>query len=141
MFELNAKNVENNFFLNMGKIRTIEKIKRYSDSEVETGYRQWIINGCWGKWWINFSKIIKNNLEDLKNYKKEKYFELFDDIERLCAEHDLDYHYKKWFRKSNFIFALNLFRLIKSWTSFLERLMIFFVIYFLLNKYWKKYYK
>ena len=48
-------------------MRTIEKIKRYSDSEVEEGYRKWIINGCWGKWWINFSKIIKNNLEDFKN--------------------------------------------------------------------------
>ena len=121
-------------------MRTIEKIKRYSDFEIELGYRRWIINGCWGKWWINFSKIIKNNLEDFKNYKKEKYSELFEDIERLCAEHDLDYHKQKWFRKSNFIFAFNLFRLIRSWTSFLERLMIFFVIYFLLNKYWKKYY-
>lgn len=125
----------------MEKIRKIEKIKRYSDSEVEEGYRKWIINWCWGKWWVNFSKIIKNNLKDLKNYDKEKYSELFDDIERLCAEHDLDYYKQKWFRKSNFIFAFNVVRLIGSWTSLLERITIFLVIYFLLNKYWKKYYK
>ena len=53
MFEVYVKIADNNFKI-MEKIRKIEKIKRYSDSEVETGYRQWIINGCWGKWWINF---------------------------------------------------------------------------------------
>ena len=39
MFEVYVKIADNNFKI-MEKIRKIEKIKRYSDSEVETGYRQ-----------------------------------------------------------------------------------------------------
>lgn len=119
----------------------IDKLKRYSDDEVFKGKNKKIINWCWGSGGVNFSQIIRYFLKNFESFDKKYYHKLFSDIERLCDEHDLDFYYKKWFKKSNFIFAFWVFKLIKSWTKFSERFVIFIVIFYLLNKYWKKYYE
>ena len=124
-------------------MRTIEKILKYnfSEKEIEEMKNVWIINGCGWKWWVDFSEIIEIFFEKFENFKNEKNLELWSDIEKLCFEHDYDFYIWKNFKKSNFDFAFWVFRLIKSWTNFLERFLIFVIIFFLLNKYWKKYYK
>lgn len=119
----------------------IEKLKRYSDDEIFKGKNKKIINWCWGSGGVNFSQIIRYFLKNFERFDKKYYHKLFADIERLCDEHDLDFYHKKWFKKSNFIFAFWVFKLIKSWTKFSERFVIFIVIFYLLNKYWKKYYE
>ena len=122
--------------------RTIEKILKYnfSEKQIEEMKKSWIINGCGWKGWVDFSEIIKIFFEKFENFKNEKNLELWSDIEKLCFEHDYDFYIWKNFKKSNFDFAFWVFRLIKSWTNFLERFLIFVIIFFLLNKYWKIYY-
>lgn len=124
-------------------MRTIEKILKYNFCKVTIRvYKEnWIINGCGWKGWVDFSEIIKIFFEKFEKYNDEKIVQLWEDIEQLCYEHDYDYFIQKWFLKSNFDFAFWVFRLIKSWTNFSERFLIFIIIYFLLNKYWKKYYE
>ena len=125
------------------KQRTIEKIQKYnlSDFQIQKLKEAEIINGCGWKWWVNFSYIIEANLNSFKNFDRNKVSALWKDIELLCHEHDLDYFTKKWFTSSNFVFALWVFKLIKNWTKLWERITLFLVIFFLLQKYWKKYYK
>lgn len=124
-------------------MRTIEKIQKYNLTgfQIQKLKEAEIINGCWWKWWVNFSDIIESNLNSFKNFDKNKVSALWKDIELLCHEHDLDYFTKKWFTSSNFVFALWVFKLIKNWTKLWERITLFLVIFFLLQKYWKKYYK
>ncbi|ATU04920.1 hypothetical protein BKN14_00480 [Candidatus Gracilibacteria bacterium HOT-871] len=123
--------------------RTIEKILKYnfSEKQIEEMKKSGIINGCGGKGGVNFSDIIEANLNSFKNFEKAKLSALWNDIELLCHEHDLDYFFKKGFTYSNFVFALGVFRLIKNWTKLWERITLFLVIFFLLQKYGKKYYK
>lgn len=123
-------------------MRKIEKILKYNFSKktIEEYKKSWIINGCGWKGWVDFSKIIEIFFEKFEKYNDGKIIQLWEDIEQLCFEHDYDFYIQKWFKKSNFDFAFWVFKLIKSWTSFLERFVIFIIIYFLLNKYWKKYY-
>lgn len=124
-------------------MRTIEKILKYNFCKVTIRvYKEnWIINGCGGKWWVDFSEIVEIFFKKFEKYNNEKIVQLWEDIEQLCYEHDYDYFIQKWFKKSNFDFAFWVFKLIKSWTNFSERFLIFIIIYFLLNKYWKKYYE
>lgn len=123
-------------------MRTIEKIQKYNLTrfQIQKLKEAEIINGCWWKWWVNFSDIIQANLNSFKNFDRNKVSALWKDIELLCHEHDLDYFFKKWFTSSNFTFALWVFKLIKNWTKLWERITLFLVIFFLLQKYWKKYY-
>ena len=124
-------------------MRTINKIQKYNLTgfQIQKLKEAEIINGCWWKWWVNFSDIIQANLNSFKNFDRNKVSALWKDIELLCHEHDLDYFTKKWFTSSNFVFALWVFKLIKNWTKLWERITLFLVIFFLLQKYWKKYYK
>lgn len=128
---------------NKNMIRRIDTILQYhlTDKQIDWFIKLWIINWCWGKWWVNFSDIIQANLNSFKNFNKNKLSALWRDIELLCHEHDLDYFFKKWFTSSNFTFALWVFKLIKNWAKLWERITLFLVIFFLLQKYWKKYYK
>ncbi|PZM85566.1 hypothetical protein DLH72_02130 [Candidatus Gracilibacteria bacterium] len=123
-------------------MRTIEKILKYnfSEKQIEEYKKSGIINGCGGKGGVDFSEIIEIFFKKFQNFKNEKLEKLWSDIEQLCYEHDYDFYIQKGFKKSNFDFAKGVFRLIKSWTSFFERFIIFLIIYFLLNKYGKKYY-
>lgn len=123
------------------ELRTIEKISRYSDDTIREWKEKGYINWCGWKWWVNFSDIIELLFKNFEKFAWEKIQNLWADIERLCAEHDLDYEYKKWFYLSNYIFAKWVKNLIKSWTSTSERFVIFLIIFFLLNRFWKNFYK
>ena len=122
---------------------TIEKIARYSDEKIELYKKEWIINGCGGKGSFKFDKIISfviDFLQKREGYDAEKGKKLKRDINRVCAEHDIDYFLHIWFFKSNFIFAKNIFLLCKNWTSFVEKSFLFIIIFFWLNIFWLKYY-
>ena len=123
-------------------MRTIEKISRYdlSKTDIFKLKKEWKINWWGWKGWVNFSKIIENNLKNFHNFNDKKLIKLWKDIQVLCFEHDLDYFYKKWFYLSNFIFARWIARLIKNWANIFERFLIFFITFHLLNKFGRKYY-
>ena len=124
-------------------MRTIEKIRRYTDAEIEQGKKDWIINGCGGQGWFNFDEMLDFFIEKVEKFEWYNVYKLPDlitDLRVLCSEHDLDFHYKKWFYKSNFIFAWGVARLIQNWTSFTEKIWVFILLFTLMNKYSKKYY-
>lgn len=111
----------------------------------------WIINGCGGKWWLNFSKILHHQIVLFPEFQKEKLQKLLYDIEhKACWPHDV--HFYQWWLLiayiiSNFLFGYRLFKLL-HWTTFGKRLLIglsaFFGLLFWGYKYfhwclpWKK---
>lgn len=103
----------------------------------------WYINWCGWKGSTNFSKIIKHNIETFWNFKSNKAEQLFDDIEYyICHSHDIDF--SLWgnifsFYKANFIFAYKLYK-ITRFATFWERLFIWMLAYYLLNKFGKKFF-
>ena len=121
--------------------RTINKIlwdEYLSKIEIEVLKSNWIINWCWWKDWFNFDSVM-DNIKSFKWFKRKKLQQLKEDIKQLCYIHDLDFHWQKWFYKSNFKFAYRLAKLL-TFTWFFERFMIFIITFWLLNKYWKEYY-
>ena len=121
-------------------MKKIWKIKRYSDFEIEAAIEIGICNWCGWQGWFNFSDFIEK-IKSFENFDKNEFENLKKDLRRLCNEHDLDYFLQKWFYKSNLIFAFQVTRLIKSWTTFWEKIIVLFTLTFVLNKFWKKYYK
>lgn len=122
----------------------IEKLKRYRPFFTKNAKKLWIVNGCWWDGWVDFDDVIDDlfiYLIDFEGFDATFFKKLNKDINVLCNEHDLDYFFQKWFYKSNFIFALSVCKLINSWTSFFEKICVFFTLFFGLNKFWKKYYK
>jgi len=103
----------------------------------------WWANWCWWKGWVNFSKIIKNNIETFNQFNINKAESLFENIEDdICFPHDIDF--SLWgnifsFYIANFKFGYRLFKLMR-WASFWERLFIWMLAYYLLNKCWRKYF-
>lgn len=126
-------------------MRTINKLIHYdlSNRDRELLKAFWWANGCWWKGWINFSKIIKNNIETFWGFDINKAKRLYKEIEDyICFEHDIDfsigwnlYH----FYRANFLFAYQLFKLIR-FANFWERLFIWILAYFMLNKFGHKYF-
>ena len=128
-------------------MRTVQKLLKYFFNRkerrylVKAGYSNW----CWGKWGFDFSGTIKNIIKNLKWYDQVFYKKLFDDIELLCWEHDVDFTlwWTKWdFFKANFRLAWNIFRLLR-WANILwkySRVWLFIVVFRKLNKYGKKYF-
>jgi hypothetical protein len=143
------------------KIRKIDKLLRYKLNRRQRRYlfKKWLVNWCGGKWWFNFSTFINESIVKLKWYLSEFYTSLWNDIQLLCFEHDIDFTlwWSIWdFRKANFLFAYKIFKLLawkklyKSWwlemniffkvLNILPRLGISFVIYILLNRHWKEFF-
>lgn len=122
-------------------MKTIEKILEYklTSEEISCLEEAWIINGCWWKGWISFDKILRDNLELIPWFDKEKAFKLFTDIKLICFEHDIDFRFKKWFMKSNFKMWVKIFQLL-YWCPFKYRFSIASIVFVLLTKYWKKFY-
>ena len=120
-------------------MRTIKKILEYdlTSSQIDYLKKAWIINWCWWEWWFNIEPLIKDYIENISWYDKEKWKKLFEDIRQICYEHDIDFRFKRWFYYSNYIFAKKIYKLFhKLWNQF----KISFLVFVLLNKYWKKYY-
>lgn len=127
-------------------MKTIETILEYklSSEEISNLLNCWIMNGCGGKWWQNFDKILKDNLALIKWFDIKKQNLLFYDIRLICYEHDIDFRFKKWFFLSNFKFAKKVYKLLifakKKWVNKKQAFSIALIIFILLNRYWKKFY-
>lgn len=126
------------------KVRTIQNLLKYNFNRKERRYLMslWITNWCWWKWWPNFSKKIRETLEELESYNPKKALKLLADVERLCEEHDVKFELwgnKRDFIKANVSFSYGLFKLI-HWGSIIQRIWVFTLAYVLLNRFWKKYF-
>lgn len=123
-------------------MRTIKKILEYNLNKKEKYNLEkcYIINWCWAKWWQNFDKIIKNNIEIIPNFNKSKKYKLYQDIREICFEHDIDYRFQKWFYKANYKMARRLYKLL-HWAKFSHRFSVKIICFVLLSKYWKAAYK
>ena len=99
-----------------------------------------IANWCWWKWWVDFDEIIARNISYIPKYDPNKKKKFFQDLKRICIEHDVDFRLKLWFVKSNYRFAKKIFLLMKSWTTLKERFVIALICFFLLCRFWKKFY-
>lgn len=135
---------EHLYLISFFNMRTIQKILRYNFSEEKKKelLEKKIINGCWGKWWINFDKIIHDNIVYVPFFFHDKAESLFKDIRELCFEHDYDFYL--WgsiftFLKANFIFAKWVF-VLTSWTRIKYRITLFFIVFLLLCRFWAKYF-
>ena len=121
-------------------IRTIEIISDYdlSSEEIEALLSCWIINWCGGKNWLSFDNFFEK-IEELKSFNSFKLWSLKNDIKVVCYEHDIDYRFKKGFYSSNYRMTKKVYQLL-NWTTGVDRFFICVALFFLLNKYWKKYY-
>lgn len=128
-------------------MRTINNILEYNLTEAEIGYLfiSWIINWCWAKWWIDFDKILEDNIRIIPEFDDDKAEQLFKDIKSICYEHDIDFRFQKWFYKSNYRFAKKLYRLLREaeveWVTRKQACWVSMVALVLLNRYWKEAYK
>lgn len=121
-------------------MKTINKILRYnfSQEKIQELIREWIVNGCWGKGWFNFSDFFSDILKYFPSFQIWKNF--IEDLFLLCVEHDYDYYNQIWFHLANFYFARWIFQLL-NWTSLPVRIFTFIIILYFLTTKWKKYYK
>jgi hypothetical protein len=121
-------------------MKTINSILEYNLTSEEISYLEeaWIVNWCGWKW-KDFNKILKDNLELIPWFDKEKAFKLFTDIKLLCFEHDLQFRFWNWFYKSNYKFAKKIYKLL-YWCPFKYRLGIAWICFILLNRFWKEFY-
>ena len=119
----------------------MSKILEYNltDSEKEFLFLSWIINWCGWKWWTNFDKIIKDNITVIPWFDKKKANKLYKNIRSICYEHDIDFRFKRWFYKSNYKMAKKLYKLL-FWAKFTHRMSLFFICFYLLCKYGKRFY-
>ena len=121
-------------------MRTINKILPYTLTNNQVFYLKeaWIINWIWGQW-QNIEKTILDIIKGFYNYDDTKANDLLEDIRAIANIHDISYSFKLGFYKSNFLFAYRLFKLL-HWEKLYSRIGIMTFTFFLLNKYWKKYY-
>jgi hypothetical protein len=122
-------------------MKTINTILEYNLTSEEIAYLEeaQIINWCGGKWWVNFDKILKDNLEIIPWFDKDKAENLYLDIKLICLEHDLQFWLWLWFLKSNYKFAKKIYKLL-HWCPLKYRLSIALICLALLNRFWKEFY-
>ena len=123
-------------------MRKINKILQYNFSNIETEHliASWIANWCWWKWWISFGTIVRDNIASIPWFDKDKFWLLWDDIPKICIEHDFDYRIQAWFIRSNYRMWKKLYKLLKRWAWKRKAFWIWLIVFTLLSKYWKKYY-
>lgn len=122
-------------------MKTIDKILEYNLTELEIFHLEiWeIINWCWAKWWPNFDKILKDMIEIIPWFNEFKKNKLYEDIRKICFEHDIDYRFQKWFYKVNYKMANKIYKLL-HWAKFSHRMSIKITCFILLNRNWKEAY-
>ena len=121
-------------------MKTIQKILPYTLTNNQVFYLKeaWIINWIWWEW-SNIEELLFNVIKWAYWFDNEKAQELLDDIKLISYPHDIDFFFKNWFIKSNIKYAYRLFKLL-YWEKLLNRIGIMIFTFFLLNRYWKKYY-
>ena len=122
-------------------MKTINTILEYNltSEEITCLEEAWIVNWCGCKWWVNFDKILRDNLEIIPWFDKKKAFNLFTDIKLICFEHDVQFRLWLWFYKSNYKFAKKIYKLL-YWCPFKYRFSVAWICFILLNRFWKEFY-
>lgn len=95
--------------------RTINLLTRYdlTIEEWELLELTGITNGCWGKGWFSFSKVL-DRIESVPHCNPKKFKQFKRDLRQLCLEHDLDFARGGWlinFFKVNLIFVNKVIKL------------------------------
>ena len=126
-------------------MRKIEKLKTYklSDYDESLLLKNGWVNGCWGKKGFDFSKTIRGNIELIQNFDSRFKMQLWEDIEVICFDHDIDF--SKWgtkydFYRANFVFGYKLYKLLHKLRRS-GRISLFIISITLLNRHWKEYFK
>ena len=120
----------------------IDKVLQYNfnDQEEACLIAAWIINWCWWAWWQDFDKTIKTFLESLSSFDKTQAKKLYEDIKKICWEHDVDFRLKVWFTKANYRMSKKVYLLINKWAWKRKSFSLACIIFLLLQKYGQKYY-
>ena len=123
-------------------VKTIDNILKYSlkEEEIEALLACWIINWCWWEWSFSFDDFIENNLEYLPYFDMDKKQELLCDLKRICYEHDIGFRFNIWFTKANIIMCIKVYKLL-YWIPPIKRIAICLILFILLQRHWKKFYK
>ena len=124
-------------------MRKIETLTIYPEFVENILLENEIVNGIWGKWWFNFDLFFRDNIEILPFFKDKEWYQLYKDIRRLSAVHDMAFSClssKIEFYFANYIFARDVSRLL-TWTKWYYRYSVWISIFFLLNSYWKDFTK
>lgn len=124
-------------------MRKINKILQYNFTEYEIAclIEAEMINWCWWKGWIDFDKLIHENMEIIPWYKEKHFPELAEDFKMICHEHDFDFRTQVWFIRANYRMWKKLYKLLKDWAWRKEAFFIWLLAFALLTKYWKEFYK
>lgn len=121
-------------------INKYKKLLKLNKADIKYLKKKWIINWIWWKW-VSLEPIIRKII-NLPYFKKEKFNDLYNDIEELSYYHDLDYYIWWWYFKfvrANFLFSYRLYRHLK-WTTWTKRIFVFLFIFYILQIYGKQYF-
>ena len=126
-------------------MRTIDTLRRYNLSKYDENLltKLWWYNWCGWKWSINFSKLVRNNIEIIDNFDSGLGMQLWEDIEVLCFEHDLDFGRGGTlfdFYRANIIFGYKLYKLLHKLNRG-GRISVSIIVIVVLNKHWKEKFK
>lgn len=130
-------------------MKTIETCSIFTPEVEQILLENKITNWLWWEW-ANLDKAIKEALkviEDEEWFNHSKWHQLYNDIYRLSYPHDILFLFWKWkliFYFANFIFARDLYRLLRwakiKWIWRFKSFVVALTIFIVLNKFWKTYY-
>lgn len=101
--------------------------------------KQGLVNWMWGKWWIQFTNLIRK----IDFVKEKKLKRLLRDLDYVSDIHDLAFN-KGWWVKQYFIANYNLVEdilILINWTSLKSKIFIWFVIFIFVSIFWIRYFK
>ena len=124
-------------------MRTVEQYLRYNltISQITELKRIWVINWVWWEWGYDFYKLC-NKIWELKYFDEKKINALYNDLELLANEHDIDYTI--WntiygFLRANYLFCLWVVGL-THWSTRTGRFLLFIWLFSWLIIFWIRFY-
>lgn len=120
----------------------IDKILKYywlSRHQINIYRKQWIVNWMGGKWWIQFTNLIRK----IDFVKKKKLKILLRNLDYVSDIHDLAFNKGggiKQFIIANINLVDDILKLI-DWTSLKSKIFIWFTIFTLINIFWIRFFK